>query len=101
MTPRGFSSLELAMLVAVIAAALLAMGVFISRGYQGGLRQAAMTISPTPYIAGSAAGTTTLTTVSHRIEQPGSDSGQLKDTQTTQVTSDETITIDRNETVHF
>lgn len=82
---NGQTTLELAILIAVVAAAALGMQIYLKRGIGGRLRQAADSIGP-PYLLGqtTANETTNITTVSRETlieEQPpptpdGGDSNQ-------------------------
>ena len=60
---RGQSTLEYALLIAVIVAGLIAMQVYLKRGYQGRLRESTDQIGE-QYSPGYTTGTTTITSSS-------------------------------------
>lgn len=97
---KAQSTTEYAVLIAVVAAALFAMQVYLKRGVQGRIRDLATQISPTQYEAGQTRG-------EYRINQSGEINqaygtktpGVVTQSQRSETNQTETITRSSNEVV--
>lgn len=88
----GQSTAEYAVLVALVAAAIIAMQVYLKRGLQGRIRDLADQISPVHYERGGIESISIVSQKGTTVQK--SDSGKSSTTQ------NETITRSSNETVY-
>lgn len=98
---RGVSLIEWGLLASVVAVGLIASGVYVSRAYQGGLRQSIASISSNSYLPGRTSGTTTTGVVIGRVEKPKKEARGAHTPSVTEVTTEQTTRITRDERINY